>query len=260
MQHCYTEMSTSENLVILENVVAIEELNRHRTLRIHLPKDYHSSDRRYPVIYMHDGQNLFDPETSYSGDWGVPGHMNHLSDAHEFDAIIVGIDNGAEHRIDELSPWHNEQWGGGNGAIYASFLVNTVKPYIDENYRTLKNRENTAIMGSSLGGLISHYAAIKYPEVFSKAGIFSPSYWFHSAVYNFTTELGQMNDSEIYLLAGGQESFVTSGPVEDMYQHLLALGHPYEQVKVKHVEHGEHSEWFWNSEFTEAVKWLFRLH
>lgn len=250
----------SEQLLVRENALTIAPLNRRRTLRIHLPKNYDQSKDCYPVIYMHDGQNLFDAHTSFSGDWGVRSHMQYLEEQCGFAAIVVGIDNGEEHRIGELSPWHNAQWGGGDGAIYASFLVNEVKPYIDNEFRTLKEKQDTAIIGSSLGGLISHYSAFEYPEVFGKAGIFSPSYWFNDSVFRFTEEKCCGADTDLYLLAGGKESFVTSGPVEDMYQYLIQLGHPYERVSVKHVDHGEHAEWFWNSEFVAAIKWLFKLH
>lgn len=249
---------------ILNDALTIPELNRKRTLRIYLPPGYECSDTRYPVLYMHDAQNLFDPDTSYSGDWGVGHHLNAMADSHDLNVIVVGIDNGGEHRIDELSPWHNSEWGGGDGALYASFLVNEVKPYIDREFRTLADRDNTLIGGSSLGGLISHFSVYEYPDIFGKALIFSPSYWFNSDVYEFTrTRFQQLRDrahADLYLLAGGRESFITAEPVQSMYEQLLDWGHPEDRIRVKHVEHGEHSEWFWNAEFREAVRWMFALH
>ncbi len=145
---------------------------------MYFPPNY-SSGKRFPVIYMHDGQNLFDSASSFSGEWKVDEILDSLYKYHNFSCIVVGIYNGENQRSNELSPWHNDSLNvGGDGDKYAKFIVKTLKPFIDSHYRTLIDRENTVIMGSSMGGLMSLYLALQYPEVFGKAAIFSHHYGF----------------------------------------------------------------------------------
>lgn len=158
--------------------------NRERRIWVYLPPDYNQSNRRYPVLYMHDGQNLFDQATSFAGEWQVDETLERLFKEKGFAIIVVGIDNGGERRIDEYSPWVNSEYGrGGEGDAYVRFIVETLKPYIDSKYRTLPNE--TGIMGSSLGGLISIYAGFKYPEVFKYVGAMSSAFWFNPEIYEF---------------------------------------------------------------------------
>ncbi|BDX04927.1 hypothetical protein MACH26_04480 [Planctobacterium marinum] len=125
-------------------------------------------------VFMHDAQNLFDEKTSFAGEWRVDESLNALAQEHDLQLIVVGIDNGGEHRTQELSSWDHEKYGKAEGEQYTDFIVNVLKPYIDDRYRTLPDATNTAIMGSSMGALSSHYAIHTYPEIFSKAGLFSP--------------------------------------------------------------------------------------
>lgn len=111
---------------------------------------------------MHDPQNLFDAKTSYSGEWNVDKKMDSL----KAQVIVEGIEHGNDKRIDELTPFKNEKYGGGKAASYLEFIVKTVKPYIDKTYRTKTKKKNTIIMGSSLGGVTPYYAVLKYPEIF----------------------------------------------------------------------------------------------
>lgn len=147
------------------------ELPRHVAVR--LPLGYHESDRRYPVLYMHDGQNIFDPELSNTGiDWGIDESIARLVASGEIpDVIVVGIFN-TDHRYIEYSPWHN-------GAGYARFIIEELKPMIDATYRTQPGRDTTAVMGSSMGGLISLYLGWKHPEVFGRIGCVSTHFpWY----------------------------------------------------------------------------------
>src|SRR5690606_36165183 len=143
-----------------------------------LPPDYETSAKYYPVLYMHDGQNLFDVRTSFSGEWKVDEHLDSLFLLGDPGCIVVGIDNGGTNRINEYSPWVNPQYGGGQGDQYIEFLIETLKPYIDQNYRTLPDAEHTGIMGSSMGGLISYYGGLTNQNVFGRIGAFSSSFWF----------------------------------------------------------------------------------
>ena len=245
------------NAYILSNDFEIPQLNRTRRLWIYLPPDYETSDNTYPVMYMQDGQNIFDESSSFSGEWEVDESLNTLFDNGDDGIIIVGIDNGGSHRIDEYSPWVNPEYGGGEGAAYVAFIVNTLKPFIDNNFRTKPDRLNTGIMGSSLGGLISFYAAIEYQEVFGKAGIFSPSFWLSNEIYNLVETTGKEQNMKIYLLAGEQESGSLIQEMVNMQSILLNAGFIPSEVLLHTDPEGQHNEWFWRQEFPDAYIWLF---
>jgi predicted alpha/beta superfamily hydrolase len=137
------------------------------------------------------------------------------------------------------------------------FVVKTVKPYVDANLRTKPGRENTAIMGSSMGGLISHYAIHEYPQVFSKAGVFSPSYWYAKEVFEFTKTHPLPAGSRSYLLMGGKEGPEATGDVLKMADLMRASGNKESALESAIVPAGEHNEKFWRAEFPKAVLWLF---
>jgi predicted alpha/beta superfamily hydrolase len=181
------------------------QLNNRRDLLVYLPPSYHHSTRRYPVIYMHDGQNLFDHATSYAGEWGVDETMEQLAHTEGLEAIIVGIPNAGPHRLAEYTPFRDRRLGGGRGDDYLAFIVDTVKPLIDGDFRTLPGRRYTGVMGSSLGGLISLYAFFRRPAVFGFAGVMSPSLWFaDEAIYGYV-EAAAHQPGKLYLDAGTRE-------------------------------------------------------
>ena len=122
---------------------------------------------------MHDGQNLFDNATSYSGEWGIDEYLDSIFTLGKKEVIVVGIDNGLSKRMNEYNPYSFRQYGKGEGDEYVDFLVKNLKPFIDKHYRTLPGKKNTYIAGSSMGGLISLYAVLKYPE-FSEEQEYSP--------------------------------------------------------------------------------------
>src|SRR5215217_1626799 len=132
------------------------ELENVRDLIAYLPPSYGDGERRYPVLYMHDGQNLFDQATSFGDEWRVDETMEELA-GEGLEAIVIGVPNMGEERCEEYSPFVDAQAGGGCGDDYLEFLVRTVKPLVDRSFRTLPDRENTGIAGSSMGGLISLY-------------------------------------------------------------------------------------------------------
>jgi predicted alpha/beta superfamily hydrolase len=251
--------SATDNVKVIEQAFTIAGLDRQRTIRLYLPPGYDTSEARYPVLYMHDGQNLFDDVTSYVGEWGVDESLNRLSRDKGLNLIVVGIDNGQEKRMSELSPWPNKHVEAAEGEAYVNFIVNQVKPYIDTHYRTLPETESTAIMGSSMGGLISHYAIFKHPDVFSKAGIFSPSFWISDQVTPFSRVEDLAENSRLYYLVGGQEGADVVARVEELVTHLKDQGLVADRMKSKVVPHGEHNEGFWREEFVAAVLWLFEV-
>ena len=245
------------NTHILDLDFGMPQFNKQRPIWIYLPQNYYVSSQNYPVLYMHDAQNLFDVIYSFAGEWQIDESMEDIQNNGGLPAIVVGIENGQASRIDEYTPWVHPQYGGGDGELYVDFLTNTLKPYIDANFRTLPGRTTTGIMGSSLGGLISHYAALERPDVFGKAGVFSPSFWFSDSVYAHTATQGHSQPMRIYMIAGDQESGSMVPNMYAMRDTLLANGFSTSELNVINHADGQHSEWYWAREYAAAFNWLF---
>lgn len=246
------------NVHVLPTPFVMTGLNRQRTVRVYLPPGYEGSRARYPVLYMHDGQNLFDDATAYAGEWGIDESLNALAKSRGLRLIVVGIDNGGADRIHELNPWDNPEFGPGEGAQYMAFIVETLKPWIDQHYRTRCDRQHTAIMGSSMGGLISSYAISRYPQVFGKAGIFSPAYWLAPPVFADTAAHPPPRTTRIYFYAGGSESLSMVPDTERMVAILRRAGLPQRNLLLNVNPVGRHAESAWRTEFPRAITWLFR--
>ncbi len=230
------------------------QLGTKKKIWLYLPEGYKNSDKKYPVIYMHDAQNLFDKSTSYAGEWQVDETLDSL----HAKVIVVGIEHGNEKRIDELTPYPNAKYGGGKADLYLDFIVKNLKPYIDQNYRTKPDGRNTAIFGSSLGGLVSFYAVLKYPHVFGKAGVFSPSFWYSKDIYDLM-EKAPKTKAKIYFLAGDSESKDDDvvGDVKKMEKLLDANRCPCLKLnKTVIVKGGQHNEKLWRESFAKAYLWL----
>lgn len=245
------------NVSIIDEDFYMPQLNRTRRIWIYLPPDYDSTSKRYPVIYMQDGQNLFDDYYSFIGEWKVDESMNELFDNGDYGAIVVGIDNGGNQRINEYSPWKNSTYGGGDGELYAAFLVQTLKPFIDSNYRTLSAREYTGIAGSSLGANISLYTAIEYPDIFSKAGLLSPAFWFSDSIYQHIVSEGIEDGMRFYFVAGDNESETILADMMAVYDTLISAGQEETDMQLVHHADGVHSEWYWAREYPYMYEWLF---
>ena len=246
-----------ENLVVFDEAFFMPELDRSRRIRVLLPLDYEETAIDYPVLYMHDGQNLFSDQESFAGEWEIDEAMLAFEEDGYNGAIIVAIDNGGSFRIDEYTPYPHPEYGGGDGDAYVEFIVNSLKPAIDSEYRTLPERESTGIMGSSLGGLISFYAGMKHQDIFSKVGVFSPSFWFNDSIYDLAEEMSKQADMKFYFLAGGQESGSLESNVESMITVLESEGFQEEEISFQFVSNGQHSEWFWAQEYPDAFDWLY---
>lgn len=189
---------------------------KERTIRIYLPDEYFdNTNKHFPVLYMHDGQNLFEDALSFSGhSWRIQDTLKKLRSQGKLDGlIVVGIDNDGENRLDEYSPWvtkhkqYSDKYGekGGNGDLYSDFLVFVIKPFIDKKYRTLNNYENTLIAGSSMGGVISAYIAARFPSIFSKVGIFSLASWFCEDDFNDYISSAPLPPDQIYYVYVGDK-------------------------------------------------------
>ncbi len=227
-----------------------------RTIRVFLPSGYSDSDKRYPVFYMHDGQNLFDKCTSFSGEWGIDETLDSLQKAGFEVPIVVGSDNGGSERLNEYSPWINVEYGGGKGEAYMEFVVKNLKTYIDSAYRTFPNRENTLIGGSSMGGFISVYACCKYPEIFSKALVFSPAFAFSDSIFYFLDTFQLKLPTRFYMLAGTNEHQSMVPNMQKMEAVFIKAGISKASIFNKALLDGEHKEWFWKREFGNAYIWL----
>jgi predicted alpha/beta superfamily hydrolase len=250
--------SAADNVEIIDDFY-MPQLDRNRRIWLYLPPDYENTTKSYPVLYMHDGQNVFDQATSAFGEWEVDESLNALFEEGDDGVIVVAIDNDNLERLNEYSPWVNPQYGGGDGDDYIDFIVETLKPYIDDNYRTLDGREHTGIMGSSMGGLISLYGAIEHQDVFSKAGVFSASFWFSNQCYSHVSNTGKEEEMKIYLIAGALEGS-GGGQVTDMYaMYNTLLNAGFSETEVVAIDHpnGQHSEWYWAREFPDAYEWLY---
>lgn len=247
------ETTASHNVHILDTAFYIPQLNRHRRVWIYLPHSYATTRQKYPVLYMHDGQNLFDHATAGFGEWGVDEALDTMG--HLFgEMIVVAVDHGGEKRINEYLPFDMDQHGKGEGDAYVDFLVQTLMPYINNHYRTKRSPRYTAIAGSSMGGLISYYAALKYPNKFGAAGIFSPAFWITPQIKDYTLKRAAKAKGRMYFYAGQQES-------ESMVSDMLSIaGMLNDQSKVnlktRIRDEGKHSEETWREEFPGFYAWL----
>lgn len=231
------------------------ELNTKKKIWVYLPQDYENSSKKYPVIYMHDGQNLFDAKTSYVGEWNVDETLDSINSK----VIVIGIEHGGDKRIEELTPFPHAKYGGGKADLYLDFLINTLKPHIDKTYRTKTNAKNTAIFGSSLGGLVSFYAALKHPKVFGKVGCFSPAFWFNRNELNELMQKTPTFKTKIYFLCGDNEGDADVVPdMQNVVKWVNSMRCECKKLnKSVIVKGGQHNEKLWRENFKNAYLWLF---
>ncbi|MDB2373377.1 alpha/beta hydrolase-fold protein [Psychrosphaera haliotis] len=256
----YADVVHKGSVIIEDNAVYLTSLKRTRTLRIYLPPSYDKNQsKRYPVLYMHDAQNLFDDKTSFVGEWGIDESLDAIAMKFGFELIVVGIDNHPQKRLNEYSAWPHEKYGEAEGHLYIKDVVNVIKPYVDSKFRTLTNRQNTAMLGSSMGSLITNYAAVKYSDVFGKAGLFSTSYWYAPDIYSFTIGNLPPKENKWYFLVGEKEGLDVVNDQNKMIALLAKNGFKAPNIRAKTDIEGEHNEKFWRREFSEAIIWLFNL-
>jgi len=245
--------TAGKNVHIVDTAFSIPQLNRTRRVWIYLPSDYLGSKKNYPVLYMHDGQNVFDDLTSFAGEWNVDETLDSLG-KHSEEMIVIAIDHGGSKRINEYCPYDMEKFGEGEGDKYVDFLVKTLKPFIDKNYRTLKNKQNTFIAGSSMGGLISMYAILKYPRVFGGAGIFSPAFSVGPKIYDDIEAKGARVNSKIYFYCGAEEGETMVPDTERAFSEMRKVSKSKMVCVIR--QDGKHSESVWKEEFPLFYLWL----
>jgi predicted alpha/beta superfamily hydrolase len=207
---------------------------------------------------LQDGQNLFDDNAPY-GNWAIDVALENMA-KHKLDKIIVvAIDHGNHERVKEYTPFYDTKLGPGDGKKYIRFVTDTLKPHIDKNYRTLPGREHTGLGGSSMGGLISIYGGLMYPEEYGKLMIFSPALWVTPNIPFRLIPFFHPLETKIYLYAGGKESENMIPNVRRFKQALEAKGEDTSKIdfKLSIDPNGVHNEWHWQKEFPKAVEWLF---
>jgi len=245
--------TASKNVHVIDTAFLIPQLKRTRRIWIYLPPGYNSSNKKYTVLYMHDGQNVFDDSTSFAGEWGVDETLDSIS-TRKKEIIVVAIDNGGAKRINEYCPYDMEKFGKGEGDQYVNFLVRTLKPFIDKKYRTEKDRQNTFIAGSSMGGLISMYAVLKYPKVFGGAGVFSPAFWVGPKIFDDIETKGKKVNSKIYFYCGKQETETMVPDMEKAFEEMRKVSKSKMACIVR--PDGKHAESTWREEFPLFYLWM----
>ncbi len=241
----------AKNTWIIDRAFYIPQLNRSRRIWLCLPADYHSSKDCYPVIYMQDGQNLFEDWSAFGEEWGIDETLDEMDGK----CIVVGIDNGGVRRMNEYALHDHDRYGKGEGAQYLAFLVETLKPYIDQTYRTLTDREHTFVAGSSMGALISYYACLYYPEIFGGGGIFSPAFWIApNLAQEAASKINNSYRQRFYFYYGEEEG----SEMLDHIQPILKLvgEHPHLKLTAVVKTEGKHSESEWRQQFPWFYKWI----
>ena len=237
-----------------------------RDVIVWMPEGYadpKNRDRRYPVLYMHDGNNLFDARLSFQGvDWGVDEAIDRLVKLKKMNEIIVvGIYN-TEARLDEYAPTRDEKRrGGGLGEQYARFVVEELKPFVDENFRTLADAQNTAVGGSSLGGLISLYMGLEYPDVFSGMFVISPAlYWDNFSIIPWAISKGFDNSRNKLWMDMGLLEGRTALCSSRMLDAEIRKNFPeFKNYKYREFKDAQHNEAAWRARMHLALAFMYGI-
>jgi predicted alpha/beta superfamily hydrolase len=241
----------------------VQHQQDNRTLIVYLPPMYEvEGDRRFPVLYMQDGQNLFDPETSFikGNYWRMGETADALIQAGEVEPLIIaGIYNAGDRRIDEYTRGKDKRLGGGHADAYGRILVETLKPFIDARYRTLPGAAHCGLGGSSLGGLVTLYLGLRYPGVFSRLAVISPSVWWRRrAILKAVAGLPQKPALRIWLDIGAEESQRAVPDARALRDGLISKGWQLgADLAYFEAENGEHTESAWAQRTGPMLRFLF---
>ena len=243
-------------VLLISDEFEIPQLNKTRKIWALLPHDYDSSTESYPVMYLQDAQNLFNEDAPY-GNWEIDKKLAVMAEYKIGKIIIIAIEHAEKDRIKEYNVGKTVL-GKGQGRKYIRFVTETLKPFVDSNFRTKKEREFTGIGGSSMGGLVSIFSGLRYPEVYGKLMIFSPSLWVVPKL-TIDSENEKTEDTKIYLYAGGDESETMIEHVKKFQENLISSHFVKDKIKINLSINmrGKHSETYWSDEFPKAIEWLF---
>ncbi len=247
------------NVELIDEAFYSPQLDKTRKVWALLPYNYHETEQNYPVLYLQDAQNLFN-ESSAFGNWEIDKKLALLAEYGRGNLIVIAVEHGNNDRIKEYIFDNEEVTEGAEGKKYLRFITDTLKPFVDKNYRTKKDRDNTGIGGSSLGALISIYAGFLYPEVYSKLMIFSPSLWVEPNNDFPLMKFSKAFYTKVYLYGGAKEG---SQMVERIEKFETAL-QTWElqdyfdfETKTSINDEGTHQEFYWSQEFPRAIEWLY---
>ena len=233
------------------------QLNKKRKIWAFLPHDYETSTESYPVLYLQDAQNLFNEQAKY-GNWEIDKKLAVMSEYKIGKIIIIAIEHAEQDRIKEYNVGKTVL-GVGQGKKYIRFITDTLKPFVDKKYRTKSEREFTGIGGSSMGGLVSIFSGLMYPEVYGKLMIFSPSLWVVPKMDFANIDFSEPGDTKIYLYAGGDESATMIEHVKKFKKSMIQNDFVEDKMKIKLSINmlGKHNERYWSDEFPKAIEWLY---
>jgi predicted alpha/beta superfamily hydrolase len=238
-------------------------MDEKRDFMVYLPPRYEAEpDRRYPVLYLQDGQNLFDPDTSF-----IPGKYWRVGETADelivtgaiAPLVIVGIYNTGRYRINEYTHIEDKRLGGGRADAYGQMLVEELKPLVDHRYRTLPGSENCGLGGSSLGGLVSMYLGLRYTRVFGKLAAMSPSVWWRNrAILKTVAQIKRRPALRIWLDIGTNESPRALPDARALKTALVNKGWKLgEDLCYTEVEGGHHDEVAWSQRVAPMLQFLF---
>jgi predicted alpha/beta superfamily hydrolase len=237
-------------------------LPAERDLIVYVPAVYEwNPERDYPVLYLQDGQNLFDPATSFAGvAWGVGETADRLiAEGKIQPLVIVGIYNTGKQRIREYTPSRAKKLGGGGAGRYGRMLVEEIKPFIESKYRILAGRHNTGLGGSSLGGLLTISLGLRYPEVFGKLAALSPSVWWNQRwILNFAERRRLKSRPRIWLDTGTQEGMHTTEDARRLRDVMVQRGwREGRDLHYEEIQGGQHNEAAWAQRVRPFLQFLF---
>jgi predicted alpha/beta superfamily hydrolase len=252
--------TADENVRVIAHDFFMPQLNRKRRIWVYLPPNYETdTTKHFPVMYMQNGQNLFNITDGGSDEWKIDETLNALSLKGDKGCIVIGVEAQVKDSLQaEYTPWRTPTNWHTEGVAYADFIVNTLKPYIDAHFRTKKDRLNTAIGGSMMGGLEAIFIASEHQNVFSKAAIFSPSLSYSDSCFLQLRQRGKQRFMRYYIVSGTDEDATRTADIEKMIATFREIGYNFEEAKVVKKIDGEPTEWFWAREFPNAYKWLFK--
>jgi predicted alpha/beta superfamily hydrolase len=234
--------------------------DEQRLVYVYLPRDWKTSGKRYPVLYMFDGHNVFyDSHATYGKSWGMGKYLD--EQAKQLIIVAVECSHQGHQRLSEYSPVDfNFQDAGpivGRGKEYMDWLVDTLKPYIDANYPTLTDRDNTAIAGSSMGGLMSLYAVCEYNHIFKRAACMSPSFWVaKDKILDIVTNCNIAPDSSVYIDYGSLELPDHSSNSDALFSVTRLLLTRRVRVALKIIPGGAHNESSWEKQIPHFMEYL----
>jgi predicted alpha/beta superfamily hydrolase len=240
-----------------------EILPDDRVVSVYLPPQYlEQKERRFPVFYLHDGQNLFDGRTSYIAGrtWKAHTTADQLNAAGEIEAVIlVGVANTGLRRMAEYTPTRDFKMGGGEGRNYGRLLIEELKPLIDRSYRTLPEAANTGLGGSSLGGLISLYLGFTCPEVFGRVAVMSPSLWWDQrSIFSVVDQTRPKPELRIWLDIGTSEGVRHVKDADHLERQLVKRGWQLGvDLAYMRADRAVHDENAWSERFGDVLRFLF---